>query len=336
MLKKALVTLAVVAVILAGIGLMLPRHVHVERSARIAAPRATVFALLNSYQRFNEWSPWSGIDPGAKYTHSGPMAGVGARLSWLGDPGKLGAGSQEIVESRPGESVKAALDFGSDGKATALFTLARDGAGTRVTWAFDTDLEWNPVARYVGLMFDRMVGRDYDKGLTALKRLAESLPGADFEGLVVQHVEVASLTVAYVEAACSRDEQAIAAAVGRGLAEVRAFLKAQRLQPAGAPLTIDTRWDDTGYGFDAALPVEGMPAGNASGSKVRLKRTYAGRALKVAHKGPRRELAATYDQLLAYAAAHAYAPNGPWWDEYVSDASAPEAERMTHVYLPVK
>jgi effector-binding domain-containing protein len=278
------------------------------------------------------------MDPNAKYTYSGPVTGVGAKMSWVGDPKSVGSGSQEIVESRPYELVKAALDFGDQGKATAQFVLAKEGSGTRVTWGFDTDLGMNPVARYFGLMFDSMIGKDYEKGLAGLKALAESLPRADFEGLAVEHVDVAPVTVAYVEATSSKDEKAIAAAIGAGYAEVQRFMKPHGLSPAGAPLTIDTRWDEAGYAFDAALPVDREPAKPvAPDSKVKVKKTYAGKALKVVHKGAYRELPSTYDRLFAYAAAHGLERNGPSFSEYVSDpGSTPEPELVTIVYVPVK
>jgi effector-binding domain-containing protein len=336
--KKVLIAIVVIVAVLAVVSLFLPRQVHVERSASIAAPRATVFALLNGYKRFNEWSPWAAMDPNAKYTYSGPDAGVGAKMAWVGDPKSVGSGSQEIVESQPYERVKSALDFGDQGKATALFVLAKQDAGTKVTWGFDTDLGMNPVARYFGLMFDRMIGKDYEKGLAGLAALAESLPKVDFEGLGVAHVEVAPITVAYVEASSSKDEKAIAAAIGGGYAEVQKFMKAQRLEPAGAPLTIDTKWDDTGYAFDAALPVNRAPDDPLpADSKVKVKQTYAGKVLKVVHKGAYREMPGTYDKLFAYAAAHGLERNGPTWDEYVSDpGSTPEPELITNLYVPVK
>lgn len=337
-LKKVLIALIGLAVVLCGVAVFLPDKAHVERSTTIAAHPSTVFALLNSYKRFNEWSPWAAMDPTSKYTYSGPASGVGSKLAWVGDPSKAGSGSQEIIESRPSELVKTALDFGDQGKAIAYFALAAEGAGTHVTWAFDSDLGMNPVMRYFGLMFDRMIGKDYEKGLSALKTLAEGLPKADFSGLVVEAVDVAPVTVAYVEATSGKDEKEIAAAIGGGYAAVQKFMKANSLKPAGAPITINTKWDDTGYGFDAALPVDRAPTkAVAADSKVKVKQTYGGKALKVVHKGAYREMPKTYDQLMAYVAVHKLEQAGTPWDEYVTDpGSTAEPDLVTNVYMPIK
>ena len=66
--------------------------------------------------------------------------------------------------------------------------------------------------------------------------------------------------VAYVSTSSARNEAAVAAAIARAYAEVGAFMKTRKLNQAGAPVTIDTGSSDTGYLFDAAIPVDKAPA----------------------------------------------------------------------------
>src|SRR6516162_7256303 len=108
LIKGLLVFLFVLVVALIGVAFVLPGSAHVERSITIDRPASVVFAVLNSYRRFNEWSPWADKDPNAAYTVTGPVSGVGAKQSWHGDPKTVGSGSQEIVESKPNESVTTA------------------------------------------------------------------------------------------------------------------------------------------------------------------------------------------------------------------------------------
>ena len=337
-LKKLAIVVALLCAVLIGVALLLPRRVHAERAAVIDAPRATVFALVNGYASFNKWSPWFELDPRAKYTYEGPASGVGAKMSWAGDPKTAGSGSQEIVESRPHELVRTRLDFGSQGTAEAQFILTPEGTGTRVTWGFDTDLGMNPVSRYFGLMMDRMIGSDYEKGLAGLKKLAESLPKADFSALEVETVDVPAVTVAYVSTSCARDEKSIGAAIASAYAQVGKFVAAQHLKQSAAPITINTRWSDAAYEFDAAIPVERAPEKEVPpASKVRVKQTYAGKALKAIHHGPYRDMPATYEKLAAYAAAYGHEGTGPIWDQYVTDpGSTPEPDLVTHIYMPIK
>src|SRR2546425_4588479 len=125
-LKKIVIALVLIAGALGVIGLLLPRQVHVERSAVIDAPRAAIFVQVNGYRNFNKWSPWFGKDPNAKYAYEGPEFGKGAKMSWSGDEKTVGSGSQEIIESRPFEAVTTSLDFGMQGKATATFTRSEE------------------------------------------------------------------------------------------------------------------------------------------------------------------------------------------------------------------
>ena len=174
--RKTLLATGAVMVLAVAVGFVLPRRVYVERTIAIDAPRESVFAILNGFARFNEWSPWAALDPNAKYTYEGPATGVGPKLSWVVDPATIGAGTLAIIESRAPELVKMSFNFGPQAKAVGTMTLAAAGKGTRVTWGFETDLGSNPVSRYFGLMFDKMIGADFDRGLVALKKVAEGLP----------------------------------------------------------------------------------------------------------------------------------------------------------------
>ena len=175
LLKWLLVTVVVLGVVLVGGSLFLPATTHVERSATIGAPPAEVFATLDSFEQFNKWSPWAEMDPNAKYTYTGPASGVGAKMAWVGNQ-SVGSGSQEILESVPHTRIVNAFDFGGS-KATATYAMAADGTGTRLTWSLDSEHGYNPIHRWVGaLALDKMIGRDYEKGLAKLKTLLESQP----------------------------------------------------------------------------------------------------------------------------------------------------------------
>lgn len=165
-----LVVLAAVVVV-AG-SFLLPSTVTVSRSIEIAAPPEKVFALVGDLKRFNEFSPWADLDPEAKYLFEGPETGVGQKMSWSSANDNVGTGSQTVVAFEPPTRVTNDLDFGQMGKATATWDLEPVGAGTKATWSFHTKVE-GIVARWFGLMFDRWIGADYEKGLQRLKAAAE-------------------------------------------------------------------------------------------------------------------------------------------------------------------
>ena len=174
-LKWLLWAVVVLAVLIGGGGLLFPATSHLERSILVQRPPAEVFTTLNSFARFNEWSPWFEIDPTAKYTYGGPASGVGAKMAWVGNS-SVGSGSQEIIESVPVGKIVNALDFGGS-KAKATFQLTPDGNGTRVIWSLDSEHGYNPINRLFGaFLLDGMVGKDYEKGLAKLKGVLEGTP----------------------------------------------------------------------------------------------------------------------------------------------------------------
>ncbi len=156
------------------IGLVLPDRVFVSRAVNVTAPAERIFPLVNNFREFNRWSPWAAKDPNTQYTFEGPQSGVGAKVYWYSENKQVGAGSQEIVESRPNEFVRTKLDFGTQGTASASFLIEETSEGSRVTWGLNTDAQGSVVERYFGLLMDRMVGPEYEKGLDNLRKLAEN------------------------------------------------------------------------------------------------------------------------------------------------------------------
>ena len=338
-LKKLLLAVVLLAAVLGGIGMLLPRKVHVERRVTIGAPQATVFALVDGFRPFAKWSPWQQLDPNMKVTLEGPDFGVGAKQSWTGDPKTVGTGTQEVVEVKAPELVVYKLDFAGQGPADARMTLSQaEAGGTQVVWGIDCDMGAGPVGRWFGLMMDKMIGKDFEKGLSNLKGVAEGLPKTDFADLAVEKIDAKPITVAYLETQSTKDESEIAKAIGMSYMQVGKFMKANGLAIAGAPMTINTKYDDTGYLFDAAIPVDKSPEKDVpADSPVKIKQTYSGKALKVVMKGPYSGMPATYDKLKAFMAARGYEASGAPWDEYVTDpGTTPPAELVTNIVQPVK
>jgi len=172
--KRIVAALAAVVLVAVLASFALPRHPTVTRTVDIAAPVATVFPIVSDLRRFNEWSPWFERDPTAEFTFTGPIDGVGQTMNWSSTKPDLGTGRQSITKIEPDKEVEMALDFGKQGSADATIVLAPRGSTTTVTWGFSGDAGFNTVMRYMGLMFDKWIGPDFEKGLARLKTVAEA------------------------------------------------------------------------------------------------------------------------------------------------------------------
>jgi uncharacterized protein YndB with AHSA1/START domain len=172
-LKWLFYLIAAIALIIVGGSFLLPAQAVVTRSIEIAAPPDKVFAIVGDLRRFNEFSPWADLDPNIKYTFEGPESGIGQKMNWTSENPDVGSGSQTITKYEPPNFVETQLDFGIRGKPVASFDLVPSASGTSVTWTFSSNLEGIP-AKWFGLMFDRWIGPDYEKGLFKLKTVAEA------------------------------------------------------------------------------------------------------------------------------------------------------------------
>lgn len=146
----------------------------VVRSTTVEAEPARVHALVADFTAWTAWSPWEDLDPDLQRTYTGPDAGPGARYAWQGNR-KAGAGSMEITSSTP-ERIDVRLSFLKPWKATSdvAFELTPTASGTEVTWRMQGENTGMAavVARVVPM--DKLVGKDFEKGLARLKAVAEA------------------------------------------------------------------------------------------------------------------------------------------------------------------
>lgn len=159
--------------LVAAAGFLLPQQQRVERSIVIAAPAEEVFKQLDGAKAFQAWSPWASLDQDMKVSYFGPDFGPGSKMTWESNNPGVGSGSWVVVDSKENSQVRIALDFGGQGQAESWFKLQAVPGGTKVTWGFETDSGMNPIHRWFGLMLDKWVGGDYEKGLKQLKAKLE-------------------------------------------------------------------------------------------------------------------------------------------------------------------
>lgn len=164
--------LGIFLIFVAG-GFVLPEQAQVSRSAVINAPPEKIYAVVSDLRRARDWMPWFALDPQMTVTFEGDGPGAGQKMMWLSQRNDVGSGSQQTTKLDDNRQVTAALDFGGMSQATSTIELTAEGSGTRVNWKLDVPLA-NIIERWTGLVMDRMIGPDFEKGLANLKTLAEA------------------------------------------------------------------------------------------------------------------------------------------------------------------
>ncbi len=175
MLKKILMVVVVVIVVFFGLAAMQPAEFSISRSASIAAAPAKVFAQVNDFHRWENWSPWAKIDPTMTAHYDGAASGEGSSYAWSGK-GKAGEGKMTLLKSQAPDLIQIKLEFIRPMKATNMidFSFKPEGQGTMVTWAMSGKNNLISKAFSMVCNMDKLVGGDFEKGLAQLKVAAES------------------------------------------------------------------------------------------------------------------------------------------------------------------
>jgi hypothetical protein len=152
-----------------------PDTFRVQRSTNIHASTEKIFPLINDLRNFNTWNPYARKDPNATGSYSGPASGKGAAHAFEGNK-DVGKGNIEILESSPSSKVTMALNMLSPFEAHNIveFTLEPVGESTNVTWAIHGPMPFMSKIMCLFFDMDRMIGTDFEQGLSDLKATAEA------------------------------------------------------------------------------------------------------------------------------------------------------------------
>ena len=176
---KALKVLIIIFATFCGVAFLLPKEITVARNIEINASKADVYDQANTLSNWANWSAWHKMDPNANYTYSTPDSGTGASNSWEGNPELTGEGSLTILESIINESIRTELVFlkkgKENGRGNGEWVFTEENGVTQVSWSFTSDMGKNPVARWIGLMMDSMLGPQLETGLSNMKEYLENI-----------------------------------------------------------------------------------------------------------------------------------------------------------------
>jgi hypothetical protein len=165
------IILGALAILILGLflfSLYLPSRLKIERSLVIEARPEVVFREVDTLRNWERWSPWHQLDPAMKLVYGEKERGTGASYSWESKKRNVGRGSLMITESRPYEYISININFTDHGASKGHFRFEPVGEDTRVIWVMEMAVGQNPARKMIGLMMDKWVGRDFERGLQQL------------------------------------------------------------------------------------------------------------------------------------------------------------------------
>ena len=117
---------------------------------------------------------------------------------------------------------------------------------------------------------------------------------------------------------------------------VYTFLEKQGIKHAGPAMTIYTSADDTGFQFQAAVPIAEEPKDPPKGD-IEVGKSPGGRALKFVHRGSYDSMDSTYEAITNYLDEKRLEAQDLFVEEYQTDpVTTPEENLVVNVYVPVK
>lgn len=178
---KIVLCLAVLFVGFLAIVAMRPSQMFVTREIIIQSSPEKIFPYINNSKKANGWMPWQESDPSVVMNYSGPEEGVGAKSFW-NSTGQMGTGEAEVVESVLNQVVKTKLTYTKPFQMEQLaeVSLIPASTGTTVKWSVNGHNGFFFKLMGVFVDCDKMVGGEFEKGLSKLKKQIES--NAEFKG----------------------------------------------------------------------------------------------------------------------------------------------------------
>jgi hypothetical protein len=145
----------------------------IARTARINAPPECIASHINDFSQWVKWSPYDSLDPDMKKTMTGATSGKGAIYEWEGNS-KAGKGRMEILDSTAnhiGIQLRFEKPFRADN--IAEFAISPNGTATEVTWSMHGPRPFASKVMSIFVDMDKLVGRQFERGLQNLKSVAE-------------------------------------------------------------------------------------------------------------------------------------------------------------------
>ena len=329
--KKIVIWILGIVLVLVIIGFFLPKTYKVERSVYIKAKPELIYDLTSNFNKWKLWIPWTrAIDSTAVFSLEGKEGQLGSVWKWEGKV--LGNGQMTATEFVPAQlfAYDLAFDKGKY-KSKGRITIETAADSCKVSWIDEGDLGYNPVNRYFGLMMDKMMGPDFEKGMKKLKTVCEaraSWPRIEEKAFPEQ---IAILI------RDSASPKTYASVMAKGYAELMGFVKANKLNVKGAAFAIYVKYDSITMDavFDMGIVVDKTNKGKG---RVRFETLPAQNGVVAHYIGPYDKTADTYRFLDQYIKEAELQPVGGPREIYLSDPMTEKnpSKLATDIVFPVK
>lgn len=278
----------------------------VQRSIEIERPLNQVFMKVANVSEWAKWDPWCTSDSTISNTFPGAIYGLNAQRTWTSE--ESGIGSMTITAIELNKKIEFDLQFSApfESEAKVIFTFEQIQGKTKVTWAMTQEFSF--FFRVFGLLVDKMIGPDFERGLQNLKSITETSREA-FHILMFDKAEF------YVY---SKKENCATAEIGTTLEAAYGYLidkmAEDEISIFGKPICIYHSYTDTEVELEAAIPVHQITKPSEY-----TKTIPAATVLKATYVGAYDKTQAAYDALDTFAAKNELSISDGHYQIFITD-----------------
>ena len=284
-LKGLLFTIIALVLVYLIIAIFAPSSYSVTRELTVNSSKEAVWNQINTFEKWQAWSPWKEKDSTLETTYEGTPGEVGSKSSWVGDPEISGTGNMTIRESVPNDRIVYDLEFPEwESKSVGSIKLEDVEDGTKVIWNDAGDFPFLSRPFMLLMDMDEMMGKDFERGLEKLATAsANAIP--EIKPIEISETELPTRSYLGIRHKTTIAEVTTQEFFATNYKNIFTAVGVQGIQPSGNSSCIFYSWneeDSTAEAFPC-VPIpetlestpEGMEVVTIPAGKV-VKATYYG------------------------------------------------------------
>lgn len=338
-LKTIGLVLAGLLFLIVLISVFLPSTYHVERSIVINKKPAVPFGLIKNFKDWNQWSPWHARDTQMQILYSETTGEIGSWYQWESSNPDVGRGKMTITKLAENQLIEMAFSFDDMDPEAVTFKFEPAGDGVKITWAMDGGCSgmpwyWVVPGKYFGLMMDKFIGPDYEKGLNNLKTISETMPDAEtIAGFEIEYRNLNPMLISGIRSKIKTSEMT-SAAFAKWFAMLSQELSQQNIEPAGPPMSIYHEYGPKEVDIEAVIPVKSI---GTNKGPVAFRVLTPTNTMVVKYFGDYNNVEMVYIAAYDYLKQHGKSSTGAPMEIYVTDPGMEKdtAKWLTEIVFPL-
>jgi effector-binding domain-containing protein len=330
-----LVILAIILLILI-VPIFVSKNYTVEESIVINAPKNMVYEYISNLNNFNEWSPWSEVDPNMEITISGDGKSVGSQYQWEGNK-DAGKGGMKIIE-KDRDRVDIELTFIEpwESESFTQYRFEETENGTKVIWYMEGRMPYPMNIFNLFSMMKNAIGTEYQKGLNAVKEILEERNSLGIGKYKIQETHLSETTFWGIKSKVSFRE--MEDFFTNSYAQLYESLEKHEVNQIAIPSALYYIWDEENMETEVAATLAFDGNGPEKTPEGLSSWKLSGPALKVAYSGDYENLADVHGALHKALEERGVFPKSPAIEKYlIGPATETNPDNyLTHIYYLIE